>query len=406
MSVMQTGAPFVSEGLAARRTHRRVIVMAVPTRDAGGRLTGVLTGALLRTASRSTADPSTSASTASRCWTAAAVRCSRGSRARATGRCNGSSSGGRSGCSRACAAWTGAGPPGRLLDRAATGLDDRNRSAPRRCLRGGLARARARPRPARGGCGDRVRPHGPVLCCEPGASPRIATRAPATRRALPHVQHRSARRRGVARPRGRTRGGVPGHSLDRGTRGRGSPRTRVSAVCEASGVPVGGEASRLVVAQVLARVYESGFAFAVESETRMRVDLPEVHDALAGACRSSTQRPCACPARARRARSACSSPTSVSWTSASARMSPGMRRDRAGADPRPQLRARARRRHEPPAQPALAAPAADRRRGAGRYEGERRSRGRRRLVRRRALRRRHRADLRRRRGGRGLARPS
>jgi len=45
-TVMATGAPFVSEGIASRRTHRRILVMAVPTSDAQGRVTGVLTGAL------------------------------------------------------------------------------------------------------------------------------------------------------------------------------------------------------------------------------------------------------------------------------------------------------------------------------------------------------------------------
>ncbi|MDX6618864.1 MAG: hypothetical protein QOK36_1250 [Gaiellales bacterium] len=45
--VMGTGAPFVSEGLAARGSKRRIVVMAVPTRDEQGRPTGVLAGALL-----------------------------------------------------------------------------------------------------------------------------------------------------------------------------------------------------------------------------------------------------------------------------------------------------------------------------------------------------------------------
>ena len=45
-AVMATGAPFVSEGIASRRTHRRILVMAVPTTDPGGHVTGVLTGAL------------------------------------------------------------------------------------------------------------------------------------------------------------------------------------------------------------------------------------------------------------------------------------------------------------------------------------------------------------------------
>jgi serine phosphatase RsbU (regulator of sigma subunit)/anti-sigma regulatory factor (Ser/Thr protein kinase) len=46
-AVMATDAPFVSEGVTARRTRRQVIVMAVPTHDAAGRVTGVLAGSLL-----------------------------------------------------------------------------------------------------------------------------------------------------------------------------------------------------------------------------------------------------------------------------------------------------------------------------------------------------------------------
>jgi serine phosphatase RsbU (regulator of sigma subunit)/anti-sigma regulatory factor (Ser/Thr protein kinase) len=45
-AVMATGAPFVSEGLAGRGTKRKIIVMAVPTRDARGTVTGVLAGAM------------------------------------------------------------------------------------------------------------------------------------------------------------------------------------------------------------------------------------------------------------------------------------------------------------------------------------------------------------------------
>ena len=45
-TVMATGAPYVSEGLASRVTHKRISVLAVPTRDARGDLTGVLVGAL------------------------------------------------------------------------------------------------------------------------------------------------------------------------------------------------------------------------------------------------------------------------------------------------------------------------------------------------------------------------
>ena len=45
-AVVSTGAPFVSEGLVTRNANRRVVIMAVPTRDGTGRLTGVLVGAL------------------------------------------------------------------------------------------------------------------------------------------------------------------------------------------------------------------------------------------------------------------------------------------------------------------------------------------------------------------------
>jgi serine phosphatase RsbU (regulator of sigma subunit)/anti-sigma regulatory factor (Ser/Thr protein kinase) len=44
--VMKTGKPYVSEGLVGRITHQRVIVVAVPTRDAGGAVTGVLAGGI------------------------------------------------------------------------------------------------------------------------------------------------------------------------------------------------------------------------------------------------------------------------------------------------------------------------------------------------------------------------
>ena len=45
-AVVSTGGPFVSEGLVTRNANRRVVIMAVPTRNLTGRLTGVLVGAL------------------------------------------------------------------------------------------------------------------------------------------------------------------------------------------------------------------------------------------------------------------------------------------------------------------------------------------------------------------------
>jgi serine phosphatase RsbU (regulator of sigma subunit)/anti-sigma regulatory factor (Ser/Thr protein kinase) len=45
-TVVSTGRPFISEGLRTKRGKQRVIVMAVPTRDARGQVNGVLAGAL------------------------------------------------------------------------------------------------------------------------------------------------------------------------------------------------------------------------------------------------------------------------------------------------------------------------------------------------------------------------
>ncbi len=57
-AVVSTGRPYISEGLQTRVGQRRVVIMAVPTRDARGRITGVLAGALQirpsRTNSRTT----------------------------------------------------------------------------------------------------------------------------------------------------------------------------------------------------------------------------------------------------------------------------------------------------------------------------------------------------------------
>jgi serine phosphatase RsbU (regulator of sigma subunit) len=44
---IRSGLPFVSEGLTSRVSHRQVIVISMPTRDANGEITGVLAGTLL-----------------------------------------------------------------------------------------------------------------------------------------------------------------------------------------------------------------------------------------------------------------------------------------------------------------------------------------------------------------------
>ena len=46
-TVVDTQKPFVSEGLTTRHSGEHAIVMAVPTRDAAGKLSGVLAGVVL-----------------------------------------------------------------------------------------------------------------------------------------------------------------------------------------------------------------------------------------------------------------------------------------------------------------------------------------------------------------------
>ena len=45
-SVTASGKPYISAGLIGRKLRQRIIVIAVPTRDAAGRPTGMLTGAI------------------------------------------------------------------------------------------------------------------------------------------------------------------------------------------------------------------------------------------------------------------------------------------------------------------------------------------------------------------------
>ena len=76
---IRTGAPFVSEGLTSRLTSEQIIATGVPTRDAAGKLTGVLVGSLLLKPVESLRPRSTSGSKALRSWIAKASRCSRAS---------------------------------------------------------------------------------------------------------------------------------------------------------------------------------------------------------------------------------------------------------------------------------------------------------------------------------------
>ena len=225
--VIATGKPYVSEGITSRTDGARVIVMAVPTRDASGRVTGVLAAALLgrpfaitkgsldlggagvdvldrdgRSVLGSAPDPSNAA------WS----RCLRGAghparhpRARRIGR-----------------------PCRRLRELRHPRLDDRHRPAARGALRRRPSRllpgARARGRVGVGrALPDRVR--------LPARPPRGGARARARRaapRPQPHPRQRLARQRGLGRPRRRARRDVPGRALHRRARGRGSPRVSSS----------------------------------------------------------------------------------------------------------------------------------------------------------------------------------
>ena len=174
-TTFSTGKPFVSEGLTSRVSKKQVIVMAVPTRDAQGRITGVLAGTLLikpTRASKPTIDLGyaglvildrknqsilfdfahpRSAPDAVR--NGHVGRPQRHARARRRlGTCH------------------------RLRPRAGSGLDRRARPAALRRLRGRTTQSRPRARAARGGGAARSSP------CSPGSSPgRARTRAPSSR---------------------------------------------------------------------------------------------------------------------------------------------------------------------------------------------------------------------------------
>ena len=286
-SVTTTGSPFVSEGLASRHTRRRVIVMAVPTRDAGGRLTGVLAGALFTDGFQIN---------------------------------SGSFDLGFDGLA--------------VLDRSGRAVLDGFTRPPNAALQRELQRRQvgllSSVRGLDGSAGHLVAFSTAQL---PGWTialdrPRAAVFAAAWRglmldlallgaaaviafglmgRLLLRARRESEDRSARARQRGElshafsaaSLGDEVARSLATGL-GTAFPGAVAIVAFEAEDrlglelAATGGDsawcvsdrASRLVVAQVSARVHGSGLPFAADSETRLREDLPDLHDELGGACRS------------------------------------------------------------------------------------------------------------------------
>jgi serine phosphatase RsbU (regulator of sigma subunit)/anti-sigma regulatory factor (Ser/Thr protein kinase) len=286
-AVMTTGSPFVSEGIASRRTHRRVIVMAVPTRDAAGRLTGVLAGALYTDGFQIN---------------------------------SGSLDLGFDGLA--------------VLDRNGRAVLDgftrpRN-GALQRELRSQQVGLFSNVRGLDGKAGHLVafataqvpawtiaidRPRADVFAAAwrglmldlalLGAAAAIAFGLMGRQllRARREAEDRSARARqrgelshafSAASLAGEVASGLasgleaafPGAVAIVALEAEDRLGLRLAAIGTASPWPVSDAAADLVVAQIATRVHESGFPLAIEAETRFLGDLPQLHGALGGACRS------------------------------------------------------------------------------------------------------------------------
>jgi serine phosphatase RsbU (regulator of sigma subunit)/anti-sigma regulatory factor (Ser/Thr protein kinase) len=296
-TVMTTGVPYVSEGLASRGTHRRVIVLAVPTHNARGDLTGVLAGAVLLDGFR------INSGSFDLGFDGLAVL-DRHGRAVLTGFTR---------------------PPNsalaRELQRRQVGLLSNVRGldgnpghlvAFSSAQLPGWTIAIDRPRAAVFAAAWRGLVLDLALLAAAaaiafGAMGRLVVRA---RR---EAEERSAR----ARQRGELSHAFSAASLAREVaQGLASGLATafpgaVAIVALESGDRLGlelsavsgegwapsSEATALIVSQVASRSYESGFAFSVEHERRLREELPELHEALGGGCRSLY----AAPLRMRRA---------------------------------------------------------------------------------------------------------
>ncbi|MDX6627941.1 MAG: hypothetical protein QOH00_187 [Gaiellales bacterium] len=285
-AVTRTGASYVSEGLAARRTHRRIIVLAVPTRDARGELTGVLAGALFLEGFR------INSGSFDLGFNGLAVLDRRGRAVLAGFARPRNAALARELQQRQ----VGLLPNARGLDGDAGHL-----VAFSTAQLPGWTIAIDRPRSAVFAAAWR----GLVLdlaLLAAAAAIAFAVIGRLLLRARREAEDRSAR----ARQRGELSHAFSAASLAHEVAsglatGLATAFPGAIAIVALEGLdrralelssasvdswPVSAEATDLVVARVSTRSYESGFAFAVDSEQRLVDELPELHDALGGACRS------------------------------------------------------------------------------------------------------------------------
>ena len=286
-TVMTTGAPYVSEGLASRGTHKRIIVLAVPTRDARGNLTGVLVGTLpidgFRINSGSFDLGFNGLAVLDRRGRAVLTGFERPRNAALADELRRRQVGlladvhGLDGGAGHLVAFATAQLPGWTI------AIDRPRSAVFAAAWRGLVLDLALLAAAAAVAFGAI---GRLLLRERRESEARSVRA-RQRGELSHTFSTASVAGEVAE--GLATGlasAFPGAVAIVALASEDGRALELSSAIGESAWPLTGEAAELVVAQVSTPSYRSGVAFVVESGLRLRDELPEVHDALGGACRS------------------------------------------------------------------------------------------------------------------------
>ena len=286
-TVMTTGAPYVSEGLASRVKHKRIIVLAVPTRDARGNLTGVLVGSLpidgFRLNSGSFDLGFNGLAVLDRRGRAVLTGFERPPNAALADELRQRQVGlladvrGLDGGAGHLVAFATAQLPGWTI------AIDRPRSAVFAAAWRGLVLDLALLAAAAAVAFGAI---GRLLLREKREAEARSVRA-RQRGELSHTFSTASLAGEVAE--GLATGLVsafPGAVAIVALASEDGRALELSSAIGESAWPLTGEAAELVVAQVSTPSYRSGVAFVVESGLRLRDELPEVHDALGGACRS------------------------------------------------------------------------------------------------------------------------
>ena len=286
-TVMTTGSPYVSEGLASRVKHKRIIVLAVPTRDARGNLTGVLVGSLpidgFRLNSGSFDLGFDGLAVLDRRGRAVLTGFERPPNAALADELRRRQVGlladvhGLDGGDGHLVAFATAQLPGWTI------AIDRPRSAVFAAAWRGLVLDLALLAAAAAVAFGAI---GRLLLREKREAEARSVRA-RQRGELSHTFSTASLAGEVAE--GLATGlasAFPGAVAIVALASEDGRALELSSAIGESTWPLTGEAAELVVAQVSTPSYRSGVAFVVESGLRLRDELPEVHDALGGACRS------------------------------------------------------------------------------------------------------------------------